>query len=85
MEELKLKIEQLEKRVETMEKAQNLDQNVLLFDNLFNKKGTYGADLKRTISLTGNAQDIEVTENPINSLQFNYKGTWYRILLYSLS
>lgn len=85
MEELKRQIEELTKRVETMEKAQNLDMNTLILDSLFSEKGDYGADLKRTITIPVGGGSFIVPENPINSLKINYKGTKYRILLYSLT
>lgn len=87
--ELQRQIEALTQRVETMEKAQNLDQNVLLFDSLFSDKGGYDTDLKRTISGSipsgGGSYSFVVPEDPVGSLKINYKGTKYRILLYSLS
>jgi len=84
-EELQRQIVELTQRIETMEKAQNLDQNVLLFESLLSNKGGYDANLKRTISIGSEGGSFVVPEDPINSLELNYKGIKYRILLYSLS
>jgi len=88
-EELLQKIEELTQRVLLMETAQNLDQKVLLFDGLFTDKGGFNADIQRTLSATigagGGSFSFTVLEDPIATLKIDYKGTKYRLPLYSLS
>ena len=78
-------IDDLKKRIEIMEKAQNLDQNVLLFENIFTDKGSYGADLTRSVSIPAGGGSFSLPENPIGTLKVEYKGVKYRLLLYSLT
>ena len=85
IEKLNREMEVLKKKIETIENAQNLDMNTLMFESLLKEKGDFGADLQRNINVTGTPFLFTVPENPIGSLKLNYKGTNYRILLYSLS
>jgi len=61
----------------------------LFFEGLFSEKGDYGADLKRTVTIsvpsTPANPSFIVPEDPVASLKLQYKGVKYRILLYSLS
>ncbi len=97
MEELQKQIEELTNKVNEMEKAQNLNQNVLLFnelDKIFPTKGymktssvtSYGADLSRSITISSTPQSFSVPENPLKSAIITASdGIKYRILLYSLT
>lgn len=84
-EELQKQIDDLQNRLNTIEKAQNIDMNALLFESLLHDKTDYADNLKRTVSVNATPYNFQVPEDPIGALQINYKGTNYRILLYSLS
>lgn len=79
------KIKELEERILKLEMAQNLDAKELFLEGLLHDKGDYGSNLQRTVNVSSTPFQFTIPENPINSLQINYKGTNYRILLYSLS
>lgn len=97
MEELQLQIDELNRKIVIMEKAQNLNQNAVLFtefDKMLPKKGytkasnvtSYGADLKRSITISSTPQTFTVPKDPIDSAIITASdGNQYRILLYSLT
>lgn len=88
-EELQLQIDDLTRRIETMEKAQNLDQNALLSNILNGLKvssiGSYDSSLVRTVTISSTPSYFDIPENPIGTATVNISGTNYRILLYSMT
>lgn len=85
-------IDQLTKRVEALEKelrAQKDSRNIPRdLENAlkYRLKGLYGAgatgsfaSVDRTINLTGNAQSIDVLENPAGYIPVSYQNATYKV------
>lgn len=97
MEELQKQINILNERLTSIEKAQNMDATMLVFneiDKILPKKGytktsdvtDYGSDLQRSITISSTPQSFTVPENPTDSAIITASdGNKYRILLYSLT
>jgi SMC interacting uncharacterized protein involved in chromosome segregation len=85
IDKLNIQIEELTKKVNTLERGENIDTRELLLDSLLSNLGDYNSTLERTISIPAGGGNFIVPENPAKTLYINYKGTNYRMFLYSLT